>query len=168
MKPVAAKLQRQPKYKSSSPMSGTPTAVENFAAASVIAVARLLSSRVNQYPKALAFAGNVGDSLTPSSNRAPKNQFSPGATAAAKEATLQRNALMRPTRRTPQRSSKTPAGICMAAYVQLNALERYPKATSDRPNETSSASRETERLIRSKKLTRTPNPSRSAIRQRRR
>jgi hypothetical protein len=48
MKPVAAKLQRQPKYKSSKPISGTPMAVESFAAASVVAVARPLSSRVNQ------------------------------------------------------------------------------------------------------------------------
>src|SRR5450755_1227397 len=115
MKPVAAKLQRQPKYKRSRPINGTPIALENFAAASVIAVAMLLSSRVNQYPKALAFAGNVGDSLTPKRRRAPKNQLRPGARAAAKEARLHRRALIRPTRRTPNRSSNTPAGICIAA-----------------------------------------------------
>src|SRR5271167_2123851 len=124
MKPVTAKLQRQPKYKRSKPISGTPIALENFAAASVIAVARPRSSRVNQYPKAFAFAGNVGDSLTPRSKRAPKNQLRPGARAAAKEATLHSSALIRPTRRTPKRSSKTPAGICIKAYVQLKALER--------------------------------------------
>src|SRR5580693_7585137 len=115
MKPVAAKLQRQPQYKSSRPINGTPIALENFAAASVIAVARPLSSRVNQYPNALAFAGNVGDSLTPRSKRAPKNQLRPGASAAAKEETLHKSALVRPTRRTPSPSSKTPAGICIKA-----------------------------------------------------
>ena len=99
-------------------------AVENFAAASVIAIARLLSVRPNQYPIALAFAGNVGDSLTPKSSRAPKNQFNPGASAPPNEAMLQSKVLTRPTRRTPSRSSKTPAGICISAYVQLNALER--------------------------------------------
>src|SRR5579863_7544959 len=115
MKPVAAKLQRQPKYKSSRPIHGTPMAVENFAAASVIAVARPRSSRVNQYPRSFAFAGNVGDSLTPKSKRAPKNQLRPGARAAAKEETLHRSALVLPTRRTPKRSSKIPAGICIKA-----------------------------------------------------
>src|SRR5271154_3367890 len=115
MKPVAAKLQRQPTAKSSNPIKGTPIAEESFAAASVIAVAKPRSSRVNQYPNALAFAGNVGDSLTPSSKRAPKNQPRPGESAAAKEETLHNNALVRPTRRTPNRSSNTPAGICMSA-----------------------------------------------------
>src|SRR5271166_3249170 len=115
MKPVAAKLQRQPKYKRRTPINGTPIPVENFAAASVSAVARVLSSRVNQLPIALAFAGNVGDSLTPRSRRAPKNQPRPGDNAAAKEATLHKKALIRPTRRTPNQSSNTPAGICIKA-----------------------------------------------------
>src|SRR5579863_1124037 len=115
MKPVAAKLQRQPKYKSSRPIHGTPMAVENFAAESVIDVARPRSSRVNQYPRAFAFAGNVGDSLTPKSKRAPKNQPRPGESAAAKEEMLHSSALIRPTRRTPSQSSKTPAGICIKA-----------------------------------------------------
>src|SRR5580700_726209 len=143
-------------------------ALENFAAASVNAVARLLSSRVNQYPSALAFAGKVGDSLIPRRRRAPKNQPRPGATAAANDATLQRKALIRPTRRTPSQSSNTPQGICISAYVQLKELERYPNATNDKPNESCNASRETDRLIRSKKLTRTPKASRKAIRHRRR
>src|SRR5271166_508495 len=98
MKPVAAKLQRQPKYTSSRPINGTPMALENFAAASVMAVARLLSSRVNQYPKALALAGKVGDSLTPKRRRAPKNQFRPGESAAAKDARLHKRVLILPTR----------------------------------------------------------------------
>lgn len=110
-------------------------AVDNFAAASVIAVASPLSWRVNQYPNAFAFAGKVGDSLTPKSRRAPKNQPRPGAMAAANDDRLHKSALILPTRRTPNQSSNTPAGICITAYVQLKALERYPNATSDNPNE---------------------------------
>src|SRR5580704_13299314 len=84
MKPVAAKLQRQPKYRSNRPMNGTPMAVENFAAASVIEVAIPLSSRVNQYPKALAFAGKVGDSPNAKKEGPYKKQTNPGATAGRK------------------------------------------------------------------------------------
>ena len=96
-------------------MKGTPIAEENFAAASVMAVARLLSRSGNQYPSALALLGKVGDSATPSRNRAAIKVPSPGDSAAPNEAMLQRNVPILPTRRTPKRSSSTPAGICMTA-----------------------------------------------------
>ena len=41
------------------------------------------------------------------------------AAAAANDAKLQMIVLMRPTRRTPKRSSKSPQGSCSAAYGQL-------------------------------------------------
>ena len=115
MNPVAAKLHRQPNFSNSNPRIGTPIAVENFAAASVIAVARLRSPFVNQYPIAFAFAGNVGASPRPNRSLAPKNPVIPLEIAAPNEAALQSSVLTNPTRRTPKRSSKTPDGICMAA-----------------------------------------------------
>ena len=115
MMPVAAKLQRQPKCNSRTPITGTPIADANFAAASKIAVARLLSTAGNQYPTAFAFAGNVGASPIPKSNREAKKAPTPVEAAAAKEATLQMIVLTRPTSRTPNLSSNKPDGICSSA-----------------------------------------------------
>src|SRR5580704_12504361 len=92
------------------PMIGTPMAEANFAAESLSEVAKLRSRSGNQRPMALEFEGNVGDSPTPSNSRAPKNAFRLGAADAAKEAALQTNVPMRPTRRTPSLSRTTPMG----------------------------------------------------------
>jgi len=69
----------------------------NFAAASKIAVDRLLSCLGNQYPIAFALAGKVGASPIPSRRRAAKKPPIPVEIAAPKEAMLQRMVLMRPT-----------------------------------------------------------------------
>src|SRR6266550_7055273 len=124
MKPVAAKLHLQPKRSSRMPINGTPIAEANFAAASKMAVARLLSCLGNQYPIAFALAGKVGASPIPSKRRAAKKPPIPLEIAAPKEAMLQRIVLTRPTRRTPKRSSNKPDGIWSRAYVQLYALNK--------------------------------------------
>ena len=108
--PVAAKLQRQPAFSKSMPISGTPIADANFAEPSKIEVAEVRSFAGNQYPIAFALAGNVGASPMPSSRRAAKKPPRLGVTAAAKEAMLQMKVLTRPTRRTPNLSSTTPTG----------------------------------------------------------
>ena len=96
-------------------MSGTPMAEESFAAESVTAMARLLSRSLNHRPMALAFAGKVGDSATPRSSLAAKRPTRPVESAAQNDATLHKNVVIRPTRRTPSRSSSKPAGTCIAA-----------------------------------------------------
>ena len=115
MAPVKAKLQRHPAWIRTMPMTGTPMAEANLAAASKSDVARLRSRSGNQRPMALALAGKVGASPTPSSKRAPKNALRLGAAAAANEAALQMNVPMRPTRRTPSLSSTTPMGNWQSA-----------------------------------------------------
>src|SRR5579871_5944263 len=167
MIPVTKKLHRQPKRNKITPRNGIPIAVENFAAESVIAVARLLSFSGNQYPSALALPGNTGDSPIPRRKRASRKLTTPVEAAAANEAKLHNREPIRPTRRTPQRSSSAPAGICMRAYVQLYALERYPKVTREIPKEACRASCETERFTRSRKATKTPSDNRKAILHRR-
>src|SRR3954453_15472496 len=88
--PVAAKLSLHPTRNRRMPMSGTPIAEANLAAASKIEVAKLRSSGGNQKPIALALAGTVDASPTPSNRRAPKRPPTVGVIAAAKDATLQR------------------------------------------------------------------------------
>src|ERR1039458_7411772 len=105
MAPVKAKLQRHPEWMRTMPMTGTPMAEANLAAESLSEVAKLRSRSGNQSPMALALEGKVGASPTPSRNRAPKNALRLGAADAAKEAALQINVPMRPTRRTPSLSS---------------------------------------------------------------
>src|ERR1700722_15048203 len=90
------------------------------------------------------------------------------AAAEQNEATLHKNVLIHPTLRTPNRSSNTPDGSCIAAYVQLYALSKYPKVMVLTPNASCSACCETEILTRSRKFPNTPNPSNEAISQRRR
>ncbi len=58
----------------------------NLAAASKSEVASLRSRAGNQRPMALALAGKVGASPTPSNKRAPNNPLRFGVTAAANEA----------------------------------------------------------------------------------
>jgi len=64
---------------------------------------------------ALALAGKVGASPTPSRKRAAKSPLRLGVMAAAKDATLQRKVLTRPTRLIPNLSSRTPTGNWQAA-----------------------------------------------------
>ena len=59
MTPVKAKLHRHPVWISTIPISGTPMAEANFAAASKSEVAKLRSRAGNQRPMAFALAGNA-------------------------------------------------------------------------------------------------------------
>src|ERR1700689_2371209 len=113
--PVKAKLQRHPEWIRTMPITGTPMAEANSAAESLSEVAKLRSRSGNQRPMAFEFAGNVGDSPTPSKSRAPKKALRLGAAAAANEAALQIKVPMRPTRRTPSLSRKTPIGNWQSA-----------------------------------------------------
>ena len=70
------------------PISGTPMAEANFAAESKSEVAKLRSRAGNHRPMALAFAGNVGASPTPSRKRAAKKPPRLGVAAAANDAAL--------------------------------------------------------------------------------
>src|ERR1035438_6901616 len=124
IKPVRAKLQRHPIFSRMIPSRGTPSTDENLAAESKLAVAKPRFAAGNHSPIALALAGKVGASPTPSRNRAANRLGIPGATDAQNDATLQMNVLIRPTRRTPNLSSSTPTGNWQSAYVQLYALER--------------------------------------------
>lgn len=150
IKPVNAKLHRQPILNRIRPSSGTPIAEENLADESKIAVARLRARGGNHNPTALAFAGNVGASPTPNKKRAPNKLGIPGAAAALNDAMLQTNVLTRPIRFTPNRSSSTPIGNWHKAYVQLYAPDKYPNVTFEIPNAAISASCDTERFTRSK------------------
>src|SRR5277367_494915 len=104
MRPVTAKLQRHPILSSNRPMMGTPMADENLAAESNSEVAKLRSWGGNQRPMALAFAGKVGASPTPSRKRAANRPPMLGEIAAAKDAMLHKKVLTRPTRRIPNLS----------------------------------------------------------------
>src|ERR1700761_7703905 len=105
-----AKLHRHPTTSNSMPIAGTPIAEASLAAESKIEVAELRSFAGNHCPIALAFAGKVGASPTPSRRRAAKKPQRFGVTAAPKEATLQRKVLIRPIFLTPNLSSSTPTG----------------------------------------------------------
>src|SRR5580692_11477263 len=98
MSPVTAKLHRQPTFSNRTPISGTPIAEANLAAPSNSEVAKLRSREGNHCPIALAFAGKVGASPTPSRRRAAKKPPTLGVIAAPKEARLHRKVLIRPTR----------------------------------------------------------------------
>src|SRR5665213_2906258 len=121
IRPVMAKLQRQPNFSSRMPMIGTPIADANLAAESKMDDARLRSRAGNQRPMALALAGKVGASPTPNSSRAAKNPPSPGVIAEQNDATLHKKVLIRPMRRMPNLSKSTPIGNWHMAYVQLYA-----------------------------------------------
>ena len=60
MTPVRAKLQRHPASSNAMPITGTPIAEENLAAASNIAVARLRSCGWKPQPDGLGIGGKRG------------------------------------------------------------------------------------------------------------
>src|ERR1700722_9672431 len=88
--------QRHPRCTTARAITGTPIALENFAAASNSAVDVARSVLGNQYPVALAFAGKLGASAAPSISRPAKMPTKPPAQAVTVAARVQRNALQRP------------------------------------------------------------------------
>src|SRR5580658_2415712 len=98
---VIAKPDRQPHRATKKPTSGTPITLENFAAASKIAVDSPRSLRGNQYPVPFELTGKAGASATPSMSLAMYTPEKPPAIAVIVEATPQRNVPIRPTLFTP-------------------------------------------------------------------
>ena len=139
----------------------------NFAAASVIAVARLLSSRGEPVTQRFGIRRETSAIRSlPEGTARRKTSSRPGASAAAKRSNAPQQ---RADSSHAAHSQPIEQDSRRHLHHRVRPAERAGKIAerNQRHSEGNmSASRETERLIRSKKLTKTPRASRNAIRHR--
>src|SRR6201986_2654755 len=98
--------------------------MENFDAASNVAVGMTRRSGGNHWAMDFELGGKVGASPMPSSSLEANSRPMEGATEAKPEAPAHRSTAGSMMRRTPKRSSREPEGTCRSALLHLLARRR--------------------------------------------